>query len=269
MPHDRSKRPAYQWYVNDARSDEIFMLMSYEQQGIYRALLDHQWIEGSIPADPKDIARLLPQLSVKRFLAVWPLISTKFQSQSDHRLVNAKLAAQRVELSQWIHEQQEKGAKGGKAKARNLANARNQLVVNPTSSSSTSTTGTTSPKNGDVVACAHADMNTSPIFARQEHRNHACCGRVCLNSSQFRQFQQLVSRAELDSDRYVRQWFSGWDDRYQTGDRQNETVGEDPFDFWRQRWAETHPSPTRTAADKPSRHAHFLGHNPHAEIADV
>ena len=38
------KNPAYLWYPKDALTDEAFVLMSYEQQGVYRALLDYQWL---------------------------------------------------------------------------------------------------------------------------------------------------------------------------------------------------------------------------------
>ena len=149
MPDDRIKRPAYQWYVNDARGDEVFMLMTYEQQGIYRALLDHQWVEGSIPANPDHLAALFPKISKGRFQGAWSLISAKFQPCGEGRLINAVLKAQEQELNAFIIEQQEKGAKGGRRKAENLAAARQRLALgrpqvvaeskpNPTSSSSSS-----------------------------------------------------------------------------------------------------------------------------------
>ncbi len=71
------------------------------------------------------------------------------------------------------------------------------------------------------------------------HRNHACCGRVCLHSTQFEEFTKLSGKA--DGDAYVRAFFAQWHARYMTGDRSQEVIGDDPFDFWRQRWAETHP----------------------------
>jgi hypothetical protein len=97
------------------------------------------------------------------------------------------------------------------------------------------------------------------------HRQHACCGRVCLHSSQFEQFTRMAP-VNTDTDRYVREWFTAWDTRYQHGDRSTQTISDDSFDFWRARWKESHPQ-TNTNA-RPSRHAKWAGQNPNAEIAD-
>jgi uncharacterized protein YdaU (DUF1376 family) len=143
---DRIKRPAYQWYVADARGDEIYMLMTYEQRGIYRELLDHQWVNGSLPADPVDIGRLLAGFSRTKFLRLWPLISTKFLQKSDGRWINAKLEKQREILDQFIEERRKRGQIGGRRKADNLAAASLQLEdkpkQNPSSSSSSSSVKT-------------------------------------------------------------------------------------------------------------------------------
>jgi hypothetical protein len=81
---------------------------------------------------------------------------------------------------------------------------------------------------------------SAPIFAQSEHRNHACCGVVCLHSSLFSEFVRK-SRHEADPDTYVRDFFAAWNERYQHRDRAKDTIGEDQFDFWRKRWAESHP----------------------------
>lgn len=141
------KRPAYQWYPADADSDEVFKLMTYEQEGIYRRLLDHQWIEGSIPADPNLIAALLPKIPKDRFLEAWPLISGKFRPRNVDRLVNDRLESQRRELDKFIRLQKARSRKG--VEARKLRAQSGQPMGQPlghpkphqrsTSSSSTST----------------------------------------------------------------------------------------------------------------------------------
>lgn len=84
------KAPAYQWYPKDYEADETVKLMSYEQEGIYRRLLDHQALHGSIPSDPAQIAMLVPKVSPARFSRLWPTFSCKFVRCGD-RLVNQKL----------------------------------------------------------------------------------------------------------------------------------------------------------------------------------
>lgn len=130
MASGRIKRPAYQWYPSEANDDEVFCLMTYEQQGIYRALLDRQWLEGSIPADVALLAALCPKIPAEKFQAVWTLISSKFQPCGEGRLINAKLKAQEQELNEWIATQHTKAAAGGRKKAQNMAAAKSRIVAN-------------------------------------------------------------------------------------------------------------------------------------------
>ena len=109
------KSPAYQWYPKDADTDETYRLMSYEQQGMYRALLDHQWLEGSIPSDPKTLAALL-RVNVRRFRRLWTGISPKFCECADGRLRNDRLERQRQEVNAFIKKQSEKGKKSAKTR---------------------------------------------------------------------------------------------------------------------------------------------------------
>lgn len=96
-----NKAPAYQWYPKDYDTDEAVKLMTYEQEGIYRRLLDHQSLHGSIPADPKDIARLVPKISLKRFLTLWPALAGKFPAV-EGRLVNRKLERVKADFAAFL-----------------------------------------------------------------------------------------------------------------------------------------------------------------------
>lgn len=135
------------------------MLMTYEQRGIYRELLDQQWVEGSLPSDPKHLATIL-RLTPGKFAKVWPLISAKFQKNSDGRLINARLEFQRKKLDQYIEEQRKRGEKGGRRKADRLALASLRLepTLQPEPSITTSTSTTTKNKRS-----APAEKAPSPV----------------------------------------------------------------------------------------------------------
>lgn len=109
------KAPAYQWYPKDYDADEAVCYMTYEQEGVYRRLLDRQWNEGSIPADPRKIAALVPKVPSDRFVAeCWPAMADKFVPRpSDGRLINQRLERQRAVQEQF----QEIGREGGRASA--------------------------------------------------------------------------------------------------------------------------------------------------------
>ena len=140
---DFKRRPAYQWNVVDAEGDEAFQMMGYEQQGMFRALLDHQWREGSIPADPKLIFTLLSKLkSFNRFEKhLWPLIASKFQPTADGRLQNTRLERYRAELEAFCETRANNGRKGGRP--RNLQVSQRKATK---SSLSLTLTGTNTTK---------------------------------------------------------------------------------------------------------------------------
>jgi uncharacterized protein YdaU (DUF1376 family) len=155
---DRVKRPAYQWNVLDARGDEVYMLMTYEQRGVYRELLDQQWLEGSLPPDQMHLAALL-RMPRGRLSKLWPLISTKFRVRDDGRLVNDRLEQYREQLIQFREIQAEKGRKG--AKARWPGHSQSNAQAMP-ADSSLSLTKTVLPKTKEQSSGAPAKKAPSP-----------------------------------------------------------------------------------------------------------
>ena len=109
------KSPAYQWYPKDWDTDESVKLMTYEQEGIYRRLLDHQALHGSIPAEPRQIAMLVPKVSPVRFLKLWVVLSAKFPIK-DGRRANQKLERVRERSEAYRKKQSENGQRGAERK---------------------------------------------------------------------------------------------------------------------------------------------------------
>lgn len=110
------KSPAYQWYPKDYDTDEAVKLMTYEQEGIYRRLLDHQALHGSIPAEPSQIAMLVPKVPLRRFLSLWPAIAVKFKTEGG-RLINQKLEKVKKNTAAYKAAKSEAGRKSAEARA--------------------------------------------------------------------------------------------------------------------------------------------------------
>lgn len=159
----KDKAPAYQWYPKDAETDEAFKLMTYEQQGIYRGLLDHEWLHGSIPSDPRQIARLFPKISVLRFVKLWPGIADCFVLEPNgQRLMNKKLEEQRMELATYIAERSMSGKQG--AKERWLKHGSAMAQPSPPNG-----TAIEQPMANDSSASASSSATASPLsFPRRE-----------------------------------------------------------------------------------------------------
>lgn len=118
----QEKAPAYQWYPKDYELDEAVKLMTYEQEGIYRRLLDHQALHGSIPAMPAQIAMLVPKVTLKRFLSLWPAIEGKFKPDGN-RLVNAKLERVKANTAAFKESKSKGGANSVEARRRTFGTA--------------------------------------------------------------------------------------------------------------------------------------------------
>lgn len=106
---------AYLWYPRDFAADEHVVLMTIEQEGAYRRLLDHQWLHGSIPADVAALAALCKKIPRGRMKKIWSAVAPCFMSvEGDHsRLVNAKLERIRQEAQDYRDGQRRAGRLGG------------------------------------------------------------------------------------------------------------------------------------------------------------
>jgi uncharacterized protein YdaU (DUF1376 family) len=83
----------YPWYPWSWRSDEAVEALSPEARGMYRELLDRQWInKGSIPSDLPGIARAA-NCSIAYAKKHWPAVAPFFVHHSEGRLHNVRLTA--------------------------------------------------------------------------------------------------------------------------------------------------------------------------------
>jgi hypothetical protein len=99
----------YKWYPRDFISSSTVRRMSYLAQGIYRALLDLQWEDGSVPTDMSEVAQIL-RLNEHEQAEFEPFLSTVFPDGA-----NPKLADERAKSVAYVMQQKEYGKRGGKS----------------------------------------------------------------------------------------------------------------------------------------------------------
>ncbi len=159
------KRPAYQWYPKDYDSDEVVRCMTYEQEGVYHRLLDHQWVEGSLPADPKRIALLVPkQMTVDHFVNdIWPAMAEKFIAREDGRLINRRLERHRAELDAYAEAAAVAGRASAAAKRANGRSTDPQPEANGTSTDGQRTVNGTAtiPQRNTNSSSSYSGLRTS------------------------------------------------------------------------------------------------------------
>ena len=151
------KAPAYQWYPKDYENDEAVKLMTYEQEGIYRRLLDHQALHGSIPAIPAQIAMLVPKVSLRRFLALWPAIADKFTAHNS-RLVNQKLERVKANTAKFKADKVAAGIASAAARAEQTGNSQpnrpptgKSTAAEPASASASALASASSDQHGNSI----------------------------------------------------------------------------------------------------------------------
>lgn len=134
---DANKAPSYPWYPRDFAADEPVQLMSLAEEGAYRRLLDHQWLHGSVPGEPAQLAAICKNVSVREMRKMWPKIAGCFEQLPGLpvRLRNRKLERVRQEREAFLAHAREAGKRGGEAasKRRREQQEAEQHGSNPTS----------------------------------------------------------------------------------------------------------------------------------------
>lgn len=106
--------PYFRWYPKHYRANRKVQRMSWKARGIYRELLDEEWLEGPLPNDISVLADLAG-CPVREMEKAWPEIAPCFESV-DGRLVNPKLEGMRTEQDELRVKRIIAGRLGGQAK---------------------------------------------------------------------------------------------------------------------------------------------------------
>src|SRR5262245_43898890 len=111
----KAPSPAFAFYPKDILTDEAVLQMTDEALGVYVRLLCHAWLEGSIPAEPSKLARML-RSNRRRFDTLWEAISPCWvpSTEQDSRLVNPRLEAERLKQVEFSTRQRERATQGYK-----------------------------------------------------------------------------------------------------------------------------------------------------------
>jgi uncharacterized protein YdaU (DUF1376 family) len=108
-----NKPPAFQFYAKDWLVDTARLTL--EQEGAFIRLLAHEWVEGHIPADDYERARVLG-VGVKKLRFLWRTLGKHFLPGINGGLTNARLEDERRKQSEYRELQSRKGkARHGQA----------------------------------------------------------------------------------------------------------------------------------------------------------
>lgn len=117
----REKAPAFQFYTKDWDSDINVIPMTYEEEGVYFALIRLLWNHPKLSANLDELRLLLkgkPRLSLMQ--KWWKSIGKCF-FERDGMLCHKRVERERRKQAKFRKSQSDKGKKGGRPKSRGLA----------------------------------------------------------------------------------------------------------------------------------------------------
>jgi uncharacterized protein YdaU (DUF1376 family) len=103
--------PWYKWHSARWLSSRSRLTMNTSERSIYRDLLDHLYIDGNIPTDPKALA-MMAAVSEEEFDRAWPVVSRRFTPHPDEP--NALTNANAEDEMRDRDEKSDAGARGGR-----------------------------------------------------------------------------------------------------------------------------------------------------------
>lgn len=154
----RKALPYFRWYPADAETDENFRAMTDAEIGYYIRCLNHSWMNGGLPADSNERARIM-RVTPKYDRKAWDRVGRCFQLSSDgtERLVNPRQE----------HERRDAIEKSEKAR-RSVQTRYESSTDEPTN------VGTNEQRQGRVALRASESVSESPpleSFTLQEPKN--------------------------------------------------------------------------------------------------
>jgi uncharacterized protein YdaU (DUF1376 family) len=104
----KDKLPYMPFFGRDFYDDDTVACMTYEEQGMYLRLLWHQWVNGSIPGEAEQVARILGVVTVPQ------TVLRCFPPNGDGRRKNDRLHVERQRASAAHEAMRRGGSRGGK-----------------------------------------------------------------------------------------------------------------------------------------------------------
>jgi uncharacterized protein YdaU (DUF1376 family) len=120
-----AKPPAFQFYPKDWLSDDRVQSMTPAQRGAYIDLLCHNWLNGSLPIDPHDLAHLA-RVDYFNFTRMWKksLRECFVQATRAGRLTNPRLEREREKQRFYAELRAAAGKRGGRPQSKPKANGK-------------------------------------------------------------------------------------------------------------------------------------------------
>jgi uncharacterized protein YdaU (DUF1376 family) len=234
-----TRSPAFQFYPKDFLSSSKVGRMSLTEVGTYILLLSHAWLDGGLPTDTRELAKIV-HMNPQRFARMWSGALSECFVERSGRLVNDRLEIEHRKQLEFRRRQSDHGKKGGRPKKESHEKGLGFSGL------SQAEAGKSSPISSLQSSSVRTHTPGAPIHA--SHKKHAACGRVCVPADLHSRF--VRARNHNDADSELRKWYQRVDDEWSVGAKKDANTGGDDYRFWRARFDEQWPD--ASAAKRPS-----------------
>ena len=247
------KSPAFQFYAKDFLTGTA--TMSLAERGAYVSLLAHEWHAGSVPDSAKERARILGCSNAEE-RKIWSRLVSKF-SYENGSFINARLEEERHKQAEFRRRLSDRGKAGADARWQHDECLSNGPSIQQASPKQCETDGSSvfslqssvldpSKNDGSRGGASSTPSRPKTLIGRNEsvnwdrrHGRHVAgfCDWVCLDEEQTREFAAKIPGDDTTlKETQIREWATAV--RQQWADRIIPDGSH--FDFWRNRWTETH-----------------------------
>jgi uncharacterized protein YdaU (DUF1376 family) len=248
--HTTPPSPAFQFYPKDFLASSKVMRMTPAERGVYITLLCVCWLDGSLPNDVGQLARIAG-LPKKSFARVWSptLVACFSPRENGARLVNERMEQEREKQADYRKKQRanaESRWSGGNAVALPPHESGTASVAVPPHDSgnalhllSSSSTPVSTSDRSARVQDARAPRPAPLISRRNLHAAYE--GPRGLYVPNQLHAQLVAARNTPKAEAELFDWYERTCEAWAHGDRKADNPGSDMFKFWRARFDEQWP----------------------------
>lgn len=167
--------PYYRWNVRDHRAHWLCKSLSCFEEGMLHKLLDEQWEEGCIPADPGRLARLLGE-PIGVVTEAWQRLQDLFHDvpgTDGFYVANDRLELERTEADALRAIKSIAGKKGGRPKAEKSRGTQGDLLLEGDSANSWRGAEMDNHPKADESSGKHAAQESSSRSRAEQSRRES------------------------------------------------------------------------------------------------
>lgn len=229
-----TKAPAFQFYPKDFLSSSKVDRMSMTERGIYITLLSFCWLDGSLPTDVGQLARLV-RIREPQFNRIWNGALSECFTEKDGRLINPRLERERRAQADYRRRQKDNAVKGWQGRRNATALPRSD----PSHQSGNALQSASA--SASAVPTPNGVGRPAPLVQRRRKDAAFEYGRLYVPQRAHDDLMMLGNHEGGEAGLWA--FYEQVCEEYTSGARQHERIRADLIEFWKERYQERWPPP--------------------------